>query len=111
MRREVNGSLQAPSLLYVNVTWCGHCKRARPTLETVSEMLGSSVPVVSVDGDRHKQFTESLGVSSFPTILFVDSAGHLVKFEGDRTVNQLVGFVCEHSTQGKGTYSFCNLRA
>lgn len=109
MIRDYAGSVVAPSLLYVNVTWCGYCRKARPVMEQVANQLGTTVPVISVDGDQHEGFVKSLGVRSFPTILYVDAAGKMTKFDGDRTVNQLVGFVC--SKVSKGTYGFCPMSA
>lgn len=89
----------APALLFVNVTWCGHCVAAKPTLEKVARALGSTVPVYSIDGDLRKRLVEELGVKSFPTILFADNNG-IHAFEGERTFDNLVGFVCQYASSG-----------
>lgn len=110
MLREFDGALPAPGLLYINVEWCGHCRRARPILEKVSDMVGTTVPVISVDGDANKSLLKKLKVNSFPTILYVDPAGHFKKFNGERTVENLVGFICENGSKG-GSWGFCGARA
>jgi thioredoxin-like negative regulator of GroEL len=105
---EFTGTVTGPALLFVNVSWCGHCKRAQPAMGQVAEAMGAAVPVISVDGDRHQAFVrERLGVESFPTILYLDAAGNTAKFEGERTPQQIMDFVCQHSSTPHG---FCRRR-
>lgn len=92
-----------PALLYVNVTWCPHCKAARPILERVSGILGSQVPVYSVDGDERDDLARALGVSSFPTIIYVSKGGARYAYDGPRTVDGIASSVCHHSE----AYPFC----
>ena len=105
--REFDGRIDGPALLYVNVDWCGYCKKAKPMMEKLSDMLGTAVPVISVNGDRHKAVTKQLGVASFPTILYIDPQGNARTFEGERTLETILGFVCTHSANAFG---FCSRR-
>jgi thioredoxin-like negative regulator of GroEL len=109
MIQDFAGAVVAPSLMYVNVPWCGYCRKAKPIMEEVGATLGTTVPVISVDGDQHEIFTKAIGVRSYPTILYVDAEGKMTKFEGERTVQNIVGFVC--SKASKGTYGFCPMSA
>lgn len=95
----------APSLVFVGVEWCGHCQSTKPILKEVARTLGTTVPVYWVDAEVNKHLAESLKVKGYPTIFFVGSKG-LYTFEGERTVNNIVGFVCEHSS-GSDARSFC----
>lgn len=94
----------APSLVFVNVSWCKYCKEARPVLDKVASALGWNVPVYSLDADKNPDVAKELGVASYPTIFFASNDGFR-KFEGERTYDQLIGFVCESSTSN--AYSFC----
>lgn len=94
----------APHLLFVGVEWCRYCQQAKPLLAKVSDTLGTAVPVYYANADKNKDLAKSLDVASFPTIFFVSNQG-IYKFEGDRTYNNLVGFVCEHSTSS--SHAFC----
>lgn len=102
-----NGNLQTigPALLYVNVQWCGHCKAARPIMEQVSGVLGSIVPVYSVDGDARGDLASALGVKGFPTIIYVAQGGARYEYTGERTVDALTSFVCHNSAE---RHQFCN---
>lgn len=104
----MNGNLQTigPALLFVNVSWCGHCTRARPVMEKVSGVLGSIVPVYSVDGDDRSDLTKALGVKSYPTILYITPGGAkytYAEYTGDRTVDGIASFVCNFDR----TRQFC----
>lgn len=102
--RNANLQTIGPALLYVNVEWCGYCKKARPIMEKVSGILGSQVPVYSVDGDARKDLTNALRVGSFPTIIYVDSGGSRYVYTGDRTVDAIASFVCHNSAE---RHQFC----
>jgi thioredoxin-like negative regulator of GroEL len=103
--RDVTGlRAAAPCLVFVGVSWCGHCTATRPILEKVAQALGWTVAVYYVDAEKRIDLAESLNVSSFPTIFFANNDG-LFKFEGERTFEGLMGFVCEHTASGN--YDFC----
>jgi thioredoxin-like negative regulator of GroEL len=89
----------APALLFVNVSWCGHCTRAKPLMEKVATALGSTVPVLSVDGDKNKALAQQLEVQSYPTILLATKEG-AITFLGERTFDQIIGFVCSNGLKG-----------
>ena len=101
-RYDINKS--GTALLYVNAKWCGACKSARPTMIQVAKTLRESgVPVYDVDEAKHGDLVERWGVKAFPTILLVGRAG-ILKYEGQRTLDNLVTFVC---LNGDGRYGFC----
>ena len=93
-----------PALLYVNVSWCGHCRSTRPIMEKVSGILGSMVPVYSVDGDERDDLTAALGVKGFPTIVYISEGGAQYRYTGERTVDAISSFVCHNSAE---RYQFC----
>lgn len=102
--RDANLSTVGPALLYVNVQWCGHCKRTRPIMEQVSGVLGSVVPVYSVDGDERPDLAEAMGVKGFPTIVYVSEGGARYEYTGERTQDAITSFVCHNSAS---RHQFC----
>ena len=97
------GRFNDPGLYYVNVSWCGHCRRARPMMEQLSEELGSALPVYDVDGDMWgtllKQRFGPNAPTSYPTILYVNRDGSTAQFEDERTPRNLRDFACSMSSR------------
>ena len=106
------GYLESGSILYVNVPWCGYCKRARPVLQQLAGRMGGAVPVYDVDGDEWKVLLQkNLGgnaPTSYPTILFLTKDGGIVEFEEERTLQNLVAFACLNASEARGTIGACN---
>lgn len=96
----------APVFLMVGVEWCGHCRRAKPVMEKVASAMGKAVPVLYVDGDGRPDITKAMGIRGFPALVYFDAKGRAHRYEGDRTMDAIVNFVCEKSSSG--TYGFCN---
>lgn len=100
-----------PSILAVVVDWCPHCVQSKPLLDELAHTLGQSVPVFSIDGDKYGEWImnecgEAIKHLTYPTILFARGDGSYVKFEGDRTRENLLAFACEHS-QSYGPINAC----
>lgn len=101
-RFDINKS--GAALLYVNARWCSACKSTRPAMQEVAKTLREGgVPVYDVDEARHGDLVERWGVKAFPTILLVGRAG-ILKYDGARTVPNLIAFVCLNSD---GKHGFC----
>jgi len=108
---QFDGRFHQGSILYVNVSWCGYCREARPILETVSNHLGNAIPVYDVDGDMWKTYLQNkLGANapkSFPTILFIGRDGSVSTFDGDRGVDAIVAWACTQGSAQRGSIAAC----
>ncbi len=100
---DANIAELGPALLYVNVQWCGFCKRTKPVMEKVSGILGSVVPVYSIDADERPDVAEAFKVNKYPTILYLDKYGKVYPYNGDRTLDAIVSAVCHYSD----SHPFC----
>lgn len=111
MQRIDDTGLLYPSLMFIGVEWCGHCRRAKPLMERLANRLGDSLPVVHADGDQHKAtITAHLGeVRSYPTILYLNTIGQVTRFDGERTFDALMDFVCHESSKVEGPLEACDL--
>ncbi len=93
------------ALYYVNVVWCGHCKRSRPVMQQLSQQLGLSMDVYDVDGDRWGDYLKRVmgptAPTSYPTILYIQD-GRVTTFNDERTLRNLTDFVCAMSGQCDG---------
>ena len=99
------GLPRIPALVYGNVTWCGYCKRARPEIQKAADIMGSSFPIVDLDADAFPLMAKALGISSYPTILYIDAEGGVARYQGDRTALALMEFVCSKAFSAHG---FCS---
>jgi thiol-disulfide isomerase/thioredoxin len=82
-----------PCLVFVHVEWCGHCRSAKPVMQRVADILGSVVPVYSVDADERPDLARAWNVAGFPTILFAKD-GEVYRYDGRRTHDAISSFVC-----------------
>jgi thiol-disulfide isomerase/thioredoxin len=100
-----------PALYFVAVDWCGYCRRATPLMEEVASRLGSSLPVIHIDGDAHKGFINGTlgGVQSYPTILYMNTIGQVTKFEDERSFESIMNFVCQESSKVEGPLEACEV--
>lgn len=90
---------KAPGHLVVidfNATWCGPCLRFAPIFEETAEEFAGSVEFISIDIDQHQNMAQELGITSIPTILFIQPdgklnmwVGFLPKAELVKAINQL----------------------
>ncbi len=82
-----------PMLVKVSTSWCTYCVKMQ--LETfddqavVKHVEECFVPL-AIDGDKHKQLIQRLGIDTFPTTLVVSPNMRVVKkIVGFRSANQL----------------------
>lgn len=52
-------------------TWCGPCKMLAPAVEQIAESYDGKVTVVKIDIDQETELTNSYGIMSVPTVLFI----------------------------------------
>ena len=98
-----------PALYFVAVDWCGYCRRAKPLMEQIATRLGTSLPVIHVDGDTYKSFIDGTlgGVTSYPTILYMNTIGQVTRFEDERRFDTIMNFVCQESSKVEGPLEAC----
>jgi thiol-disulfide isomerase/thioredoxin len=99
-----------PAVYFVGVEWCGYCRRTKPLMEQIANRLGSSLPVIHIDGDEHKGFIDGTlgGARSYPTILYINTIGQVTRFEDERSFDSLMNFICESSSKVDGPLDACN---
>ncbi|PFH52764.1 hypothetical protein AMATHDRAFT_139013 [Amanita thiersii Skay4041] len=83
-------------------TWCGHCKRLKPTWDSLGERFADRKDRITI---AKMEATENdlpqsvpFRVSGFPTIKFKPAGTRdFVDYDGDRSLESLVAFVEEHA--------------
>jgi thiol-disulfide isomerase/thioredoxin len=93
-KEHMNGKI-----INCNVSWCGHCKKFKPTWNEFKKRMasnGSNIEVVDLQCDlneENEQKCKELEVAGYPTVLFMNSNGERKEYSGDRTIESLVNFV------------------
>ncbi|KAI0027357.1 thioredoxin-like domain-containing protein [Vararia minispora EC-137] len=83
-------------------TWCGHCKRLKPTWDQLAEKFApvkDRLIIAKMDAPEN-DFPPSVPfrVQGFPTLKFKPAGGReWIDYEGDRSLESLVAFVEENA--------------
>lgn len=87
---------QKPKVMLFHATWCGHCEQylSSGIFDKIAQHPeAQKVSFEKFDADKHEDMREKYDVTSFPTILGLNSQGEKVSFDGNRnSVEDLVAF-------------------
>ena len=88
-------------LVAVTVSWCHYCQNMKPEFKASANMLeGNQLFFATIDADKSPKLVEKLGVSSFPTIFFIDKDGSIKdKYQGERDKFSFNHYMCVMTRQ------------
>lgn len=93
-----NQTVNTPGMLLIWADFCGHCHRFLPEYEKLCQKLGRDFKCAKIENEELKltQTVDSaLQVDSFPTIMFFDQWGRLIKtHKGARDEATLMNEIC-----------------
>ncbi|KAF8639921.1 hypothetical protein AX17_001172 [Amanita inopinata Kibby_2008] len=83
-------------------TWCGHCKRLKPTWDSLGERFADRkdrILIAKIEATENDlPPSVPLHISGFPTIKFKPAGTRdFIDYDGDRSLESLVAFVEEHA--------------
>jgi protein disulfide-isomerase A1 len=83
-------------------SWCGHCKRLKPTWDQLAETFSNSkdhITIAKMEAqDNDLPPSVPFRISGFPTLKFKPAGGReWIDYDGDRSLESLVAFVQEHA--------------
>ncbi len=64
-----------PAIIDFYATWCGPCNRLSPIVEEIAKEYSGKIIVYKVDTDKEARLSQSLGISSLPTLIFIPVEG------------------------------------
>ena len=86
-------------LMLFYVTWCPHCKQAKPVWDAMKEKYngkainGTVVNFKSFDCDKEEQMADKYGIEGFPTIKLVRGDNDVVEFDAKPSEETLTQFL------------------
>jgi thiol-disulfide isomerase/thioredoxin len=77
--------------------WCGHCKRAKPEFEKLSQNYQGKVKILAINAEspENKDLVKSQNIEGFPTIRYYPSglSGKYDEYIGSRTYSDFVQYL------------------
>lgn len=95
----LSGKAAENMLVAVYAPWCQFCQTMEPAFEEFASQ-NPGIKVAKFRGDEKREFVQTVGVESFPTILYVPAEGSPVKYNGseeERDAKSFAKFVADMS--------------
>nr|AAC26855.2 5'-adenylylsulfate reductase [Ulva intestinalis] len=86
LEKLAGGDRDKDTMVVLYAPWCPFCQGLEPDYEAVAqEAGGAGLRVAKYNADADREYSESLGLKTFPTIIFLPKGSDkVVKFESDR---------------------------
>ena len=66
-----------PLIIDFSATWCPPCQKLKPIFAKIEEEFSDRINFVTVDVDENTEMSQSYGVQSIPTLIFMNPDGQI----------------------------------
>lgn len=71
--------------------WCGPCQAFGPVLEEASNRVGEGAHVAKVNIDTLPELAKTYGITSIPTVIYLQAGQEQARATGIETADEIVG--------------------
>ena len=64
-----------PAIIDFYADWCAPCRQLSPVMEEIAKEYSGRIVVYKVDTEKEKLLTQTLGITSLPTLIFIPAKG------------------------------------
>lgn len=73
-----------PTLVEVMASWCPHCRKMMPIVESLKEVYEGKVNILQFDGDANPEVDRVLEVESYPTWVMYKNGREVWRDSGEK---------------------------
>ena len=88
-----------PVIVLFSQSWCGYCKKIKPTWKSFSDKY-KKIKVIEIDCGKYPDIAKKHNITGYPTIKYcpkgIKSQEH-VPYQGDRSLDSLIAFADSQS--------------
>ena len=91
-----------PTLRYIYMQSCGHCKNFNPVweeLKTEVEKQSINIKLEKLDLQAEENKEKCEGISGAPTIVYIGTDDKSTEYKGERNVNEIINFLKNQTTK------------
>lgn len=82
-----------PVLVEFYADWCPHCRRMRPVVDQVRDVLGDMATIYQFDSDAQEEDARQANVESLPTFIVYKDGKEVWRHSGEITGGDLLSHV------------------
>mgnify|MGYP002624631975 CR=1 FL=1 len=82
-------TLKCPVVIDISAEWCGWCTKMHPNLEKAAKMYSGKIYFFQINYETDLDLINELGVTGFPTLIYIKPNGKSVMKSGYRTLDEL----------------------
>lgn len=84
-----------PCIIDFYTTWCGPCRRLAPVMESLAEKYNGIIDFYKVDAEKQASLSFIFQVRSYPTLIFIPTAGIPQKAIGALPANEIESIISQ----------------